>query len=195
MWTYSIWHPKVELDNDERKRYHTRKSSFHQSPPLPSPLSLQCIVTETLHILKMREGWNNPSLHRVFCVPVTYSELFADSSSEFSALLPPHFLPHLTTRPHPLELHIFMYPLLSGRRVQNATCSHLSLKPVNWVNFSTTQQTKGPGWTNQNAVWGHEWIYNSANYEVPAFFFPSCILCIKKKNLIRVFLVKFTGRR
>lgn len=104
--------------------YCTRKSLFLQSPPLPSSLCLQCIFTDTYIILKMRKCKIIQIYTSVFSVleTVVCKELRCSPSSSLSSSS--HNLPH------PIELHIFTYPLFAGR-VQNSPCSNLLIKAVN----------------------------------------------------------------
>lgn len=69
--------------------YHTRTPPFHRSPPLPSPLWLQCI-SKMLLCSQSARSLNPP---RVPCDMSACSSSFAES---LSAALPSHFLPHLT---------------------------------------------------------------------------------------------------
>lgn len=88
--------------------YHTRKSPFHQSPPLPSPLWLQCISKMLLFSKGKKLKSTQSSLRRVSVQQFVCRE--PQCSSSFSLSSSSH------NRPHPFVLHFHVSAHLREER-------------------------------------------------------------------------------
>lgn len=78
--------------------------------------SLQCIFTESWHVLKITNGQIIQIYTRSVFVWVVYSELFAGSVLRVQCTPSSSLSSSSHSRPHPLELHTFTYPLVREER-------------------------------------------------------------------------------